>query len=203
MTDYDATTRISEENRNATIRSPVAISQAVIISGILGWMLNVTFGFCVGDLTATLTSTPSNPVAQIFNSVCRKGSLAMWFCVLMQVKSGPLALSRRVRHHPSCELCGVPGLHEDCARSSEFAHEAFAGREVRHHAATGDTLHDVLQVPRYQLAVVDNILLVWLKLRNLISKMDGSEMYGSTTQTSFRMIAPKLVTQRTPLPLTL
>jgi len=34
MTDYDATTHISEETRKAAIRGPVAITQAVIISGV-------------------------------------------------------------------------------------------------------------------------------------------------------------------------
>jgi amino acid transporter len=34
MTDYDATTHISEETRKASIRGPVAITQAVIISGV-------------------------------------------------------------------------------------------------------------------------------------------------------------------------
>ncbi|TAQ89403.1 hypothetical protein B7494_g2271 [Chlorociboria aeruginascens] len=84
MTDYDATTHISEEMKEAAIRGPVAITQAVIISGIVGWMLNVTFGFCIGDVAATLSSGLGNPVAQLFfNAHGRKSALAMWFWVIL------------------------------------------------------------------------------------------------------------------------
>ncbi|KUJ15784.1 amino acid permease 2 [Mollisia scopiformis] len=94
MTDYDATTHISEETKQAAIRGPVAITQAVIISGVVGWLLNVTFGFCAGDVTAILGSGLGNPVAQIFyNANGKKAALAMWFwAILIQFFTGCAAM---------------------------------------------------------------------------------------------------------------
>jgi hypothetical protein len=53
-------------------------------------MLNVTFGFCIGDVNATLSSPLGNPVAQIFfNAHGTKAALAMWFwAVLIQFFTG-------------------------------------------------------------------------------------------------------------------
>ncbi|KAF8865131.1 hypothetical protein BDZ45DRAFT_701519 [Acephala macrosclerotiorum] len=83
MTDYDATTHISEETKQAAIRGPVAITQAVI-SLVVRWLLNVTFGFCAGDVTTILSSGLGNPVAQIFyNANSKKVALAMWFWAIL------------------------------------------------------------------------------------------------------------------------
>lgn len=86
MTDYDATTHISEETKKAAIRGPVAITQAVLISGVVGWLLNVTFGFCIsgGDVDSILTNGLGNPVAQIFyNANGKNSALGMWFWVIL------------------------------------------------------------------------------------------------------------------------
>lgn len=96
MTDYDATTHISEETKKAAIRGPVAITQAVLISGVFGWLLNVTFGFCIpgGDVSSILSNGLGNPVAQIFfNANGRKAGLAMWFWpILIQFFTGCAAM---------------------------------------------------------------------------------------------------------------
>ncbi|KAE8454010.1 hypothetical protein EG329_007786 [Mollisiaceae sp. DMI_Dod_QoI] len=94
MTDYDATTHISEETKQAAIRGPVAITEAVMISGVVGWLLNVTFGFCAGDVTSILSSGLGNPVAQIFyNANGKKAALAMWFwAILIQFFTGCAAM---------------------------------------------------------------------------------------------------------------
>ncbi|KFZ02273.1 hypothetical protein V500_00269 [Pseudogymnoascus sp. VKM F-4518 (FW-2643)] len=94
MTDYDATTHISEETQDAAIRGPVAITQAVLVSGVIGLMLNITFGFCAGDLSETLTSGTGNPVAQIiFNGVGSRGGIALWvWVVLIQFCTGCSAM---------------------------------------------------------------------------------------------------------------
>ncbi|KAH8592743.1 amino acid/polyamine transporter I [Bisporella sp. PMI_857] len=86
MTDYDATTHISEETRKAAIRGPVAITQAVLISGIVGWLLTITLGFCIldGDVSSLLSNGLGNPAAQIFyNARGPKAGLAMWFWVIL------------------------------------------------------------------------------------------------------------------------
>jgi amino acid transporter len=84
MTDYDGTTHMSEETHNAAIRGPMAIRYAVTISGIVGWMLTVTFCFCINDLDAIISSPTGLPAAQIFlNAGGRKGGTVMWFFVIL------------------------------------------------------------------------------------------------------------------------
>jgi amino acid transporter len=84
MTDYDATTHMSEETKQAAIRGPVAITQAVLISGVIGLLLNITLSFCAGDIAATLASGTGNPAAQIvFNAAGSKGGMAIWFWVVL------------------------------------------------------------------------------------------------------------------------
>jgi amino acid transporter len=84
MTDYDGTTHMSEETHNAAIRGPMAIRYAVTISGIFGWMLTVTFCFCINDLEAIITSPTGLPAAQIFlNAGGRTGGTVMWFFVIL------------------------------------------------------------------------------------------------------------------------
>ncbi|KAK5724369.1 polyamine transporter tpo5 [Elasticomyces elasticus] len=94
MTDYDATVHISEETKEAAIRGPVAIMQAVIISGIFGLLLNVTIGFCIRDIDAALASPFGNPVAQVlYDSQGRNAALAMWvWPVLIQFFTGCAAM---------------------------------------------------------------------------------------------------------------
>lgn len=84
MTDYDGTTHMSEETHNAAIRGPMAIRYAVTISGIVGWMLTVTFCFCISDLDAIISSPTGLPAAQIFlNAGGRTGGTVMWFFVIL------------------------------------------------------------------------------------------------------------------------
>ena len=84
MTDYDGTTHMSEETHNAAIRGPMAIRYAVTISGIIGWMLTVTFCFCINDLDAINSSPTGMPAAQIFlNAGGQIGGTVMWFFVIL------------------------------------------------------------------------------------------------------------------------
>ncbi|EXJ84061.1 hypothetical protein A1O3_04728 [Capronia epimyces CBS 606.96] len=94
MTDYDATAHLSEELHNAAISGPVAIFQAVVVTWVFGVMLNIAFGFCAGDVSATLSSSFGNPAAQIFfNAAGRKGGIGMWFwVVLVQFFTGITAM---------------------------------------------------------------------------------------------------------------
>ena len=47
---YDGTAHISEEVRRAAYAAPAAIFIAVIGTGLLGWLLNITVVVCSGDL---------------------------------------------------------------------------------------------------------------------------------------------------------
>ncbi|KAF2088567.1 amino acid transporter [Saccharata proteae CBS 121410] len=84
MTDYDGTTHMSEETHDAAVRGPVAIRMAVLVSGIIGWMLTVTFCFCLNDYDGIVNSATGLPVAQIFlNAGGRTGGTVMWFFVIL------------------------------------------------------------------------------------------------------------------------
>ncbi|KAH6677091.1 amino acid permease-domain-containing protein [Halenospora varia] len=84
MTDYDATTHMSEETHEAAIRGPRAILGSVGISGILGWFLTVALCFCIDDLDAVIKSPTGVPAAQIFlNAGGKSGGTAMWFWVIL------------------------------------------------------------------------------------------------------------------------
>lgn len=84
MTDYDGTTHMSEETHDAAIRGPQAIRWAVTISGVVGWMLTVTFSYCTTDLNAIINSPTGMPAAQIFlNAGGQKGGTVMWFFVIL------------------------------------------------------------------------------------------------------------------------
>ena len=96
MTDYDATTHLSEETHDAAIRGPYAIVNAIFVTGVLGFLLNVTFGFCLTEnYMEDIVGSPTGfPVAQIFlNAGGRSGGTAMLFLViLVQFFTGASAL---------------------------------------------------------------------------------------------------------------
>jgi amino acid transporter len=75
---------MSEETHDAAIIGPVAIRAAVLVSGLVGWMLTVTFCFCMSDFDAILGTQTGLPVAQIFlNAGGRLGGTVMWFFVIL------------------------------------------------------------------------------------------------------------------------
>ena len=101
MTDYDATTHLSEETHDAAIRGPYAIVNAIFVTGVLGFILNVTFGFCLTEnyMDDIVNSPTGFPVAQIFlNAGGRSGGTAMLFLViLVQFFTGASALLANAR----------------------------------------------------------------------------------------------------------
>lgn len=101
MTDYDATTHLSEETHDAAIRGPWAIVNAIFVTGILGFMLNVTFGFCLTEnYVDDIVNSPTGfPAAQLFlNAGGRSGGTAMLFLViLVQFFTGASALLANAR----------------------------------------------------------------------------------------------------------
>ncbi|EAT89475.1 hypothetical protein SNOG_02744 [Parastagonospora nodorum SN15] len=75
---------MSEETHDAAIRGPVAIRAAILVSGVVGWMLTVTFCFCMSDYEAIMATPTGLPVAQIFfNAGGRTGGTIMWFFVML------------------------------------------------------------------------------------------------------------------------
>lgn len=101
MTDYDGTTHMSEETHDAAIRGPLAIRLAVLVSGVLGLLLNITFGFCLTEtyMDDIVGSPTGLPVAQIFlNAGGRSGGTAMlFFVILVQFFTGASALLANAR----------------------------------------------------------------------------------------------------------
>jgi amino acid transporter len=80
---FDSSVHISEESSNAASAVPWAIVNAIAISGVLGWAINMALAFCMGgDLESLVTS--SQPMAQIFsNSFGLKPTLAIWAVVII------------------------------------------------------------------------------------------------------------------------
>lgn len=75
---------MSEETHDAAKRGPLAIWVAVLISGLVGWMLTITFCFCMKDFDGIVASPTGLPAAQIFlNAGGRRGGTVMWFWVVL------------------------------------------------------------------------------------------------------------------------
>ncbi|SPB49430.1 unnamed protein product [Aspergillus niger] len=96
MTDYDGTTHpsMSEETHNAAALGPLAIQSAVIVSGILGWILTISMCFCLTDFDDILNTPTGLPAAQIFlNAGGKVGGSAMWgLAILVQFFTGCSAM---------------------------------------------------------------------------------------------------------------
>ena len=81
---YKTLLSMSEETRDAAVRGPVAIVVAVLVSGLVGWMLTVTFCFCMKDFEGIVSSPTGLPAAQIFlDAGGRTGGTIMWFWVIL------------------------------------------------------------------------------------------------------------------------
>lgn len=85
---------MSEETHDAAIRGPVAIRMAVLVSGVVGWLITVSMCFCINDLEAILGSPTGMSAAQIFlNAGGRVGGTVMWsFAILVQSFTGCSAM---------------------------------------------------------------------------------------------------------------
>ncbi|KAI5478073.1 hypothetical protein MNV49_005438 [Pseudohyphozyma bogoriensis] len=81
MTDYDATAHISEEVKRASVAAPVAIFVAVIGTGIVGWVYNIVFVMCSGDIADLPGISGYSAATIIANNVGKKGFYAIWFFV--------------------------------------------------------------------------------------------------------------------------
>ena len=69
MTDYDATAHIAEEIKSPERKAPWAITIALGLTYVGGWLFTIVLSYCAGDVTAILDSEIEQPVAQIFYNV--------------------------------------------------------------------------------------------------------------------------------------
>lgn len=76
MTDYDATAHISEEVSRAAVAAPVAIVQAVFVTGLMGFFLNICLVFAMGDVASTDISTWPGELAVAQIMLNRGGKVA-------------------------------------------------------------------------------------------------------------------------------
>lgn len=85
---------MSEETHNAAALGPLAIQWAVIVSGILGWILTISMCFCLTDYEGILNTPTGLPAAQIFlNAGGKLGGSAMWgLAILVQFFTGCSAM---------------------------------------------------------------------------------------------------------------
>ena len=75
---------MSEETHDAALRGPQAIWVAVLVSGLVGWMITITLCFCMKDFEGIVASPTGLPAAQIFlNAGGRTGGTIMWFWVIL------------------------------------------------------------------------------------------------------------------------
>ncbi|KAL4765450.1 amino acid permease [Aspergillus foveolatus] len=94
MTDYDGTTHMSEETHDAAILGPIAIQSAVVVSGVMGWILTISLCFCLTDYDGILNTPTGLPAAQIFlNAGGKTSGMIMWgLAVLVQLFTGCSAM---------------------------------------------------------------------------------------------------------------
>ncbi|GAA6015215.1 hypothetical protein JCM10207_003645 [Rhodosporidiobolus poonsookiae] len=85
MTDYDATAHISEEVKRASVAAPAAIWIAVLGTGIFGWVYNIVFVLCSGDMADTQDFGVSGyaPAEIIWRNVGPKGFYVLWAFICM------------------------------------------------------------------------------------------------------------------------
>ncbi|KAA1473609.1 APC amino acid permease [Dentipellis sp. KUC8613] len=82
---FDPCVHISEEASNAATAVPWAILSTVIVSGVLGWAVNIALAFNMGtDLASIIDSPIGQPMATIlFNGFGKRGTLGIWALVVV------------------------------------------------------------------------------------------------------------------------
>ncbi|VDB94036.1 unnamed protein product [Peniophora sp. CBMAI 1063] len=100
MTGYDATAHITEEVRRAAYVAPAAIFIAVIGTGVLGWLLNITLVICSGNLTDLPGPSDSAFLQIMVLRMGKAGALFLWTFVCLTAffvcQSGLQAGSRSI-----------------------------------------------------------------------------------------------------------
>ncbi|KAL8898288.1 MAG: hypothetical protein Q9192_002152 [Flavoplaca navasiana] len=87
MTNYDATAHITEEISKPEVKAPWAISSAMLLTYIGGFLFNIVLSFVMGDRASILESPVEQPVAQIFHNVLGKpGGIFYTVCAFVIIK---------------------------------------------------------------------------------------------------------------------
>ena len=62
----DSAVHMSEEIKDASITLPRAIMTSAFLNGALGWVMTITFCFCLGDLYSIIETPTAQPFIQVF-----------------------------------------------------------------------------------------------------------------------------------------
>lgn len=62
----DSAVHMSEEIRDAAVTLPRAIMTSALFNGTLGWIMTITFAFCLGDLYTIIETPTGYPFIQVF-----------------------------------------------------------------------------------------------------------------------------------------
>ena len=82
--------------------------------------------------------------------------------------------------HIQSKLVRVSRLHEDRPWPSKLAHKAFTCAHIAYDTAARNSFEDIIAIPCYEMAVVDDVLLAFAELHNNVSKCfrDVDEAYS-------------------------
>ena len=83
---------MTEEMKNASREAPKAIVLSVVIGAITGFIFLITVSFCIGDITATATTSTGVPLIQIFYDSTGSVVGACWLASLIAVIATVCAL---------------------------------------------------------------------------------------------------------------
>lgn len=80
----DAATHMSEELRNASKVLPRVMISTLILNGALGFVMLITFCFCLGDLESVLSTPTGFPFIQVFyNATLSKGGASAMTSIMI------------------------------------------------------------------------------------------------------------------------
>jgi choline transport protein len=80
----DAAVHMSEEIRDSSRILPLGMMWTLAINGVTGFVMVVTFAFCVGDVEEVLTSSTGFPFIQVFyNATGSRGVTTALTCLIM------------------------------------------------------------------------------------------------------------------------
>lgn len=81
----EAGAHMSEEVRDAAYVIPRAMMWTWLTNGLLGWVMAITFCYCVGDTVSVITSPLGTPFIQVFVNTTKSVAGATGLTVLMLV----------------------------------------------------------------------------------------------------------------------
>ena len=85
----DSAVHMAEEIKDASIVLPRAIMTSALINGTLGWIMTITFCFCLGDPNAALGTLTGYPFIQVFYGATNShaGASIMTAIVIINITS--------------------------------------------------------------------------------------------------------------------